>query len=231
LFNHIANTLVEVFREQNEELQASRYADSKVSLEEQLARMDGQIHNTVLAINDLGEVSEVYQKRTQLEIQLAAYEQVYQSIVQSMVSADVQVTSQDEIDQQLDAIQDQIVEISTYLQTTENLVEQNLYQARLRAYQDTYQRLLQDLIIREADSNNSDSDQLLTLDQRIGEISNELAELGGGAQPLIVTKSKKVGITALEEIAQGKVHDGRETKETKSVKTKKEPKKLILKLR
>jgi polysaccharide biosynthesis transport protein len=180
----LANTLVDVFQKQNQELQASRYAESKTSLEDQLSRLDGQIHNTVLAINDLGEISEVDQKRKQLEIQLGAYEQVYQSIVENVVSEDVQArsSSQAEIEQQLDALQQQIVDISTILLVTENSVEQNLYEARLGAYQSTYQRLLQDLIILEGTSEDNSTEQLATLDQSISDISNELSGLGGGAQ-------------------------------------------------
>lgn len=43
-------------------------------------------------------------------------------------------------------------------------------------------------------------------------------ELARGIPPLIVTKSKKVPIVALEEIAKGKIHI-EETKETKSKKS------------
>lgn len=51
-------------------------------------------------------------------------------------------------------------------------------------------------------------------------------DLASGAQPLIVPKTKKVAVTALEEIAEGKVHNGElsKAKAAKATKAKKDTK-------
>jgi DNA-directed RNA polymerase omega subunit len=41
-------------------------------------------------------------------------------------------------------------------------------------------------------------------------------DLTGGAQPLVVGKSKKMAINALQEIARGKIHVDLESREKKS---------------
>ena len=79
----IANTLVDVFVSQNQALQASRYAESKASLEEQLTRIDGQIHNTVAALDDLGEEADDDLEFQRLESELAQYRQSYNNLLQS----------------------------------------------------------------------------------------------------------------------------------------------------
>jgi succinoglycan biosynthesis transport protein ExoP len=53
----IANTLAEVFIEQNQALQASRYAATKANLEEQLALLDAQIETTDRQRQDLEQVA------------------------------------------------------------------------------------------------------------------------------------------------------------------------------
>lgn len=79
----IANTLVEVFTAQNQALQATRFAESKTSLEEQLTRLDGQIHNTVAALDDIQDDFEREAERTRLEAELTQYRQTYSELLQS----------------------------------------------------------------------------------------------------------------------------------------------------
>lgn len=78
----IANTLVEVFIENNQALQASRYATTKSSLETQLARLDEQINQTSGNIANLDPAGELTE-RDRLETTLAQYQQTYASLLQS----------------------------------------------------------------------------------------------------------------------------------------------------
>ena len=92
----IANTLVAVFAEQNQALQASRYAESKASLEEQLTRLNGQIHNAVAALEALKDESGTEGEGTQLEAEIAQYRQTYSELLQSYEQirvAEAQATS------------------------------------------------------------------------------------------------------------------------------------------
>ncbi len=79
----IANLLVDVFSQQNEALQTARFAESKASLQEQLTRLNGQIHNTVAAIEELGDDPRQEAERTRLEAELAQFRQTYSELLQS----------------------------------------------------------------------------------------------------------------------------------------------------
>lgn len=78
----IANTLVEVFIENNQALQASRYATTKNSLETQLAILDEQIKQTGNNISNLDPSGDPTE-RDRLETTLAQYQQTYASLLQS----------------------------------------------------------------------------------------------------------------------------------------------------
>ena len=93
----IANTLVVVFAEQNQSLQASRYADSKLSLEEQLSAIDQQIQDANAALILLDAESERDQPEiNRLNTSLAQYRQTYAMLLQSYEQvrlAEAQATS------------------------------------------------------------------------------------------------------------------------------------------
>jgi capsular exopolysaccharide synthesis family protein len=77
-----ANLLVEVFAARNLEMQRERFAESKASLEGQLAYMDGQIQNTAGALEALlAETNGA--ERSRLETTLAQYQQTYAGLLQS----------------------------------------------------------------------------------------------------------------------------------------------------
>jgi non-specific protein-tyrosine kinase len=82
----IANMVVAVFSEQNQMLQASRFATSKESLSTQLAQMNEQIETTTSAIQALGETPEDKAERDRLETVLAEYSKTYSSLLQSYES-------------------------------------------------------------------------------------------------------------------------------------------------
>jgi succinoglycan biosynthesis transport protein ExoP len=79
----VANTVVEVFSEQNQASQAARYSASKDSLAAQLAEMDQRIQDTSITLEQLGEAPEQQVKRSQLETTLTQYRQIYASLLQS----------------------------------------------------------------------------------------------------------------------------------------------------
>lgn len=87
----IANTLGEVFAEQNQALQASRYTASKQNLEEQLARLDQQIQEVTASLSNLGAEPITGAStpdpnradRDRLQTTLAQYRQTYAYLLQS----------------------------------------------------------------------------------------------------------------------------------------------------
>ena len=92
----IANTIVEEFIEQNQALQSSRFAESKTSLEEEMARIQGQIHNALLTIDELGDTPADQQQRDRLESDIAQYRQTHAGLLQSYEQirvAEAQTTS------------------------------------------------------------------------------------------------------------------------------------------
>ena len=92
----VVNTIVEIFAQQNQELQALRFAESKTSLKEQLTRLDGQIHNTVTAIEALGDEADNANEVTRMEAELVQYRQTYSQVLQSYEQirvAEAQTTS------------------------------------------------------------------------------------------------------------------------------------------
>jgi len=80
---NIANSLVAVFAEQTQELQASRYRSSKQSLETQLALLDQQIKSVSAAITSLKDAPENQEERNRLEETQAQYRQTYAYLLQS----------------------------------------------------------------------------------------------------------------------------------------------------
>ncbi len=82
----IANMIVQVFSERNQELQASRFATSKESLSSQLNQLDQQIQSTLNAINALSDTAEDKAERDRLDTLLTQYRQTYASLLQSYES-------------------------------------------------------------------------------------------------------------------------------------------------
>jgi len=76
----LANTLIQVFSDQIQAHQASRYADSKKSIEDQLANLEQQIQNTTDALAG-GNTDQA--EKDQLQLALTQYRQSYASVLQS----------------------------------------------------------------------------------------------------------------------------------------------------
>jgi len=79
----IANTLVQVFSDQIQADQAARYADSKTSLENQLASLEQQIQTTSTDLAALGSGNQNQAEQDQLQLALTQYRQSYASVLQS----------------------------------------------------------------------------------------------------------------------------------------------------
>jgi len=81
----IANMLVEIFAEQNEAMQVSRFAASKESLNQELAGLKELIQQTEDTIEDL-ETPLTNGARSELEASLVQYRQSYTNLLQSYES-------------------------------------------------------------------------------------------------------------------------------------------------
>jgi non-specific protein-tyrosine kinase len=82
----VANAIVDVFSEQNQALQTSRFSTSKESLSAQLAEVDLQIESANTALESLGEGEDDKAERDRLDTALAQYRQTYASLLQSYES-------------------------------------------------------------------------------------------------------------------------------------------------
>lgn len=92
----IANTLMDVFSQQNQILQASRFADSKQKLEEQLSALDAEIDLTQASLDVLSEDADSENEIQDLELHLAQLRQTYNQLLQNFESlrlAEAQSTS------------------------------------------------------------------------------------------------------------------------------------------
>ena len=82
----IANAIFQEFANQNQALQATRYAASKQSLETQLDQMDQQIQKATDNLATLGDSTNNQNERDRLETTLAQYRQTYAYLLQSYES-------------------------------------------------------------------------------------------------------------------------------------------------
>lgn len=79
----LANTIVEIFSEQNIQLNTSRYAASIQNLLDQLSEMDAQIQEETQALEALGDNPEDEAERERLETILTQYRQTYAYLLQA----------------------------------------------------------------------------------------------------------------------------------------------------
>jgi len=79
----VANTVVDVFVEQNESRQSERYAASKESLSGQLDRIREKIQETNQALDTLEENGGDEDEINQLELTLSQYQNTYSNLLQS----------------------------------------------------------------------------------------------------------------------------------------------------
>jgi len=156
----IANALGVVFAEQNQALQASRYAESKSSLSDQLVNVDRQVQETTLALEALNEDPENAEEKGRLQTQLASYRELYTNLLQQYVLADITPQSEstlapgeeppltkEEIAAQLARVDELITQTNQALGdpggSTETGLERDRLQTNLALYRQVYASLLQ----------------------------------------------------------------------------------------
>ncbi|MCP4356995.1 MAG: hypothetical protein GY796_03130, partial [Chloroflexi bacterium] len=150
----IANAIGIVFGEQNQALQASRYAESKNSLSSQLDSVDQQIQETTLALDALTGDDATNAERSRLQTELTSYRDLYTDLLQKYVLADAQAddtlptgeTAQ-ELSAQLVRVNELIQETTTALDAfgggTETGLERDRLETNLALYRQIYANLLQ----------------------------------------------------------------------------------------
>jgi non-specific protein-tyrosine kinase len=201
----IANTTVAVFDSRIGEFQASRYQETKDSLEAQMASMDQQIQETTLVLERVLDPSETGSQKDILQVQLEAYRNIYQGILTQLVALETQTPldgndtveeNPPTVEDQLESIATKITEISTEIEAMGIFArgaQYELLKTQLAAYQDLYQRLIRDLVLSENGlASESDSSapsvkeqsetlngQLEIAAQRIQELTAEINSLGG----------------------------------------------------
>jgi non-specific protein-tyrosine kinase len=79
----LAHTLVQVFSDKIQADQAARYADSKKSIEDQLANLEQQIQTTTDALATLANGTLIQAEQDQLQLALTQYRQSYASVLQT----------------------------------------------------------------------------------------------------------------------------------------------------
>ncbi len=79
----IANTLVDVFSKRNREIQSSRYASSKASLQSQLEQIEAQIATTSAEVDAAAISAGSQSDRERLDGALSEYRQMYTSLLTS----------------------------------------------------------------------------------------------------------------------------------------------------
>jgi capsular exopolysaccharide synthesis family protein len=151
----IANTLVTVFSEYNDTLQASRYEESETSLQNQMAQVENQIQNIQSQIQTASTVGAA-QQRTQVEGQIS----------------DVQA--------QIAALQVEIQTYQSYVEQTPTPSSSNATPTPLAAYQTTlsekesqlaqlqsiltlYQEIYANLVVEGQTTNTNANDQISSL--------------------------------------------------------------------
>ncbi|MGD8751012.1 MAG: polysaccharide biosynthesis tyrosine autokinase [Anaerolineales bacterium] len=190
----IANTIGAVFADKMEELQASRYKETKASLEAQMESMNQQIEQTSQSLEKLEEVSETTVERSMLQAELAAYQDLYKTLLKDDLLSES--GSESELDReslktQLETTTQRIEEITAQLGTldgsSENDVERDILETELSGYQDLYGTLLQEYLLSEIETGSdpdgdSLSTQLESVAQRIQEITLQLGTLAGSSE-------------------------------------------------
>ena len=157
----IVNTIGTVFARKNAELQASRYADTKSGLEDQLLSTDQQIQETIRTLDALKTTKDENVTNI-LQIQLAAYQEIYLGLLKQIFELETQPLANDAmggetgemgargsaIEQQLALIESEIFDISQQIETLglRRDAEYDLLNIRLSVYQSLYQQLLRDLV-------------------------------------------------------------------------------------
>jgi len=202
----IVNSIGTVFGRTNAELQASRYRETKDSLEAQMVSMDKQIQDTSQQLDQAKVEVDSDPKQDILLVQLETYRGIYQDILKQIVEAETQspvdetgliVLEETPIEEQLAFAEGKIKEISEkiaafgYYPTGPDF---EILSAQLLAYKNLYNQLFKDLVASEnsisIETGEEEADpskeaerlttQLDIVAQRIGALTKEINGTGSG---------------------------------------------------
>lgn len=201
----IVNSIGSVFAETNAELQASRYRQTKDSLEAQMIAMDQQIAETNQALEKIKTPSLDNTEMEIRKVQLDTYREIYQALLTQIVESetqnideDMELTENGVLDEKVTPIDEQIVQIETMISEIAGQIEElgwnrgaeyDLLNTKLNAYKNLYEQLLEEILIQDdsylESSDNKTieidrlTDQLEITGQRIQELTSQINETGG----------------------------------------------------
>jgi capsular exopolysaccharide synthesis family protein len=154
----VANSVGEIFARQNWELQASRYQETKDSLNAQLASTELQISETVAELDAFSEFSDADLRRSDLQTKLEIYQQVYEDVLRAQILGTSPGGAADEADvAEIEAlVQETLAELALLEGTVVSDVEKDRLEANLALYRQTYANLIQSFEdVRLAEIQNS----------------------------------------------------------------------------
>jgi capsular exopolysaccharide synthesis family protein len=200
----IVNSIGTIFAQTNAEMQASRYSETKNSLEAQMLSMDNQIQQTSQALELLEPEDQTNPQKDILQVQLETYQGIYQEILTRIVEAesettiqatDAAITSTATIEGRMAFVENKISEISSKIDAMGYFPrgpEYEVLNTQLTAYKQLYQQLVGDFLSSEeglptgintgdGESVESLSKQLEVTAQRILALTEEINATGGGS--------------------------------------------------
>jgi len=157
----ILNSIGSVFAQTNSELQASRYRETKNSLQAQMLSMDQQIQETSQALNLLKSDDQTDPQQDILLVQLDTYRGIYQELLKEIVDAQSQ-TALDEtgtitiggpsIEEQMYQVETKITEISADIEAlgwNPKGSEYEILNTKLTAYKTLYAKFVEEMVSNE----------------------------------------------------------------------------------
>jgi succinoglycan biosynthesis transport protein ExoP len=166
----ILNSIGNVFAQTNAELQASRYRETKNSLEAQMLAMDQQIQGTSQALDLMKSGDKADPQQDILLVQLDTYRGIYQELLKQIVEAQSH-TALDEtgsitigsppIEQQMNFVENKISEISTQIEAlgwNPSGSEYEILNTQLTAYKTLYGKFVEELVSTEQDTIDTGDD-------------------------------------------------------------------------
>jgi succinoglycan biosynthesis transport protein ExoP len=204
----VVNTIGIVFAEENQQMQASRYKDTKDSLQTQMQTIDQQVQDTSKALDAIASTTEINTQGDILQVQLDTYREIYQALLTQIVTIESQPSSSENNpsdtgdvpldqsfeEQRLTAVETKILDLSGQIKALGWVrdAQYDLLTTQLSAYESLYQKLLSDLVLSSDNSgdilgNVGDTTDIETLsaqlevtEAQIQELTLEINKTGGG---------------------------------------------------
>ena len=192
----IVNATVVVFEGWIGELQASRYLETKDSLEAQMMAMDQQIQETTLALEEVKDASETGSQQDILQVQLDTYRGIYQATLSQIIQLETQPIQDDSealeevqspVENQLESIEAKITEISAEIEAMGYFAhgpQFEMLKIDLAIYKDLYQRLNRDLVSSQFSIAEGTGAFSLDVEAEIETLTGQLEVAAGRIQEL-----------------------------------------------